>query len=228
VNNRLEVCCYSVEDARIAQHAGADRIELCAGRPEDGTTPSLGVLECARQEISIPVFPMVRPRGGDFVYGPDEFDAMCRDVRHIVDLGFPGFVTGVLTAGQRVDVERNAVLLESASGVPNVAVTFHKAFDLLDDQIAALDELAELGFQRVLTSGGAADVVAGLPQLERLLGVETPLTVMPGGGVRPSNVARLLQLGAREVHSSATLSSDLPTDAAMVAQLACEVHGRFG
>jgi len=149
---QLEICAYSIADARIAASCGADRIELCAGRLEAGTTTSVGTLECAGERIPIPVFPIVRPRGGDFCYDRDEFDAMCRDVRQIVRLGFPGLVTGVLDADGSVALDQMRTLMELAAGIE---VTFHKAFDSTPDQVRALDELAELGVKRVLTSGGA-------------------------------------------------------------------------
>lgn len=223
----LEVCCYSIEDARVAEAAGADRIELCAGRPEGGTTASIGLLELAREVINIPVFPMVRPRGGDFIYGPDEFSAMCRDVAAVVQLDFPGVVFGVLKADRTVDVERVCELVDIAD---SLQVTFHRAFDEVADPISAYSELAGIpGITRLLTSGQQPTAIAGAALIEQLVKQPGPLVkqpgplVMPGGGVRPGNVTALLLLGATEVHSSATASQTTSIDPQLVAQLAAAI-----
>ncbi len=218
----LEVCCFSVEDARVAQESGADRVELCAGRSEDGTTPSLGMLEQARVAITIPVFPMVRPRGGDFVYGPDEFAAMSRDVAMIVELGFPGVVLGSLNPDNSVDVVRTTELVEQAGSLD---VTFNRAFDEVPDPIATATVLTQLGVRRILTSGQRHRAGAGGPLLRELIGREGVPIIMPGGGVRPDNAKLLLDLGATELHSTCTSEPGAPIDSRLVAALAALVHG---
>jgi copper homeostasis protein len=227
VQRLLEICCYSVEDARRAQAAGADRIELCAGRPEGGTTPSIGVLERASSAIQIPVLPMVRPRGGDFCYGPDEFAAMRRDVEAIAELGFPGLVLGILRPDATVDVERTTELINLARSVnPEVSITFHRAFDSARSSLTSYADVAATGADRLLTSGQQPTAPEGADLIGELIALqERGPIVMPGSGVRPGNVRTFLNLGALEVHSTATSSSDAPLDPAAVEALADIVHG---
>lgn len=228
MTRRLEVCCFSVDDAVVAQEAGADRIELCAGRPEGGTTPSLGSLELARERVRIPVFPMIRARGGDFHFRPIEFEAMCRDAAMVARMGFPGVVFGVLGPNRELDAVRTGVLVAVVRKEnPAIEVTFHRAFDQVIDPERAFRELGELGCTRVLTSGrkaGALDGIALISQLLRNRGDGDPI-VLPGGGVRPSNVSRLLDLGVTEVHSTATPGPDEPIDPGLVRGLARILHG---
>lgn len=124
----LEICCYSMECALTAQQNGADRVELCAAPKEGGLTPSLGVLKSVRQRVTIPVHPIIRPRGGDFCYSDGEFAAILEDVRTVRELGFPGLVTGVLDVDGNVDMSRMEKIMAAAGPL---AVTFHRAFDML-------------------------------------------------------------------------------------------------
>lgn len=218
----LEICCFSVESARRAQAAGADRIELCAGRPEGGTTPSYGMLRQA-VELEIPVVPMVRPRGGDFTYRSDEFAAMLTDIELIKELGYQSVVTGILNRDLEIDVSRLQELMEAGDGLNFV---FHRAFDLLDDPEMGLQTLSELGVDRVLTSGGEPDAPEGVDRIAQLIQLGTPVTIMPGGGVRPSNVSALLEVGAQEVHSSATTDPIGALDENIVRELATIVHSQ--
>lgn len=146
----LEICCYSMECALTAQRNGADRIELCAAPKEGGLTPSLGVLRSVREHITIPVHPIIRPRGGDFYYTDGEFAAMLEDIRLVRELGFPGLVTGVLTVDGDVDMSRMEKIMAAAGPL---AVTFHRAFDMCANPFNALKNLADAGVARVLTSG---------------------------------------------------------------------------
>jgi copper homeostasis protein len=227
VSAELEICCYCIEDALLAEWAGADRIALCAGRLEGGTTPSLGTLERARAKLDIAVFPMVRARGGDFVAGPDEFAAMCRDVEVIADLGFPGLAFGLLRDDDRVDVERSTELVQRARAInPQIGVNFHRAFDFAVDPLAAYADIARIGADRILTSGSKVTAFEGKALLAQLVELETSNSpkIMPGGGVRPENVSVFLTLGASEIHSSALPDPDSPIDPTMVEQLAAIVH----
>ena len=226
MHRELEICCYNVSDALIAEHAGADRIELCAGRPEGGTTPSLGVLISAIDVVSIPVFPMVRPRGGDFNYDDLEHASMRDDVHTIATMGFPGLVIGILNSSGDVDIDRCATLLGIARAAnPTIEVTFHRAFDEANEPIRAYQQLAALGFTRLLTSGQEPDAMAGSALISELITAHANSpAVMPGGSVRPDNVDKLLALGATNIHSSATRSSNTGVDAAIVGQLAASVH----
>lgn len=215
-------------DARRAIGSGADRIELCAGRPEGGTTPSAGTLQLARLVLSAPVFVMIRPRGGDFSYGPDEQEAMRADAERVAQLGFPGIVIGALTPTGLIDIDCCAELIEIARSVaPRISITFHRAFDAAADPIAAYEVLTDLGVDRILTSGQRSEAVAGSALLRELIVMSEQThgpTILPGGGVRPSNAQTLLDLGAAELHSSATPGPNGAMDPQVVSQLAAIVH----
>ncbi|UXY12878.1 copper homeostasis protein CutC [Kosakonia sp. ML.JS2a] len=196
----LEICCYGVEDAVIAQQSGADRIEFCAAPKEGGLTPSYGTLKSIRQAVTIPVHPIVRPRGGDFCYRQDEFAAMLDDIHFLHQLGFPGLVTGVLNEDGDVDMARMREVMSAAQGM---AVTFHRAFDMCADPVQAFDSLAELGVSRILTSGQQASAEKGLSLITELNARSGAPIIMAGAGVRPDNLSLFLTAGVKEVHSSA-------------------------
>ncbi|MDJ1656102.1 copper homeostasis protein CutC [Raoultella sp. Ech2A] len=196
----LEVCCYSTECAEEAQRRGADRIELCAAPQEGGLTPSLGVLKAARRTLTIPVHPIIRPRGGDFCYTEGEFAAMLDDVATVRELGFPGLVIGVLDADGRVDTARMRKIMAAAGPL---AVTFHRAFDMCANPYQAYVALAELGVARILTSGQQASAEKGISLILELIALgDTPI-IMAGAGVRAANLPQFLEAGVKEVHSSA-------------------------
>ena len=196
----LEVCCYSMECALEAQRRGADRIELCAAPQEGGLTPSLGVLKSVREAVTIPVHPIIRPRGGDFCYTAGEFAAMLDDVAAVKDLGFPGLVIGILDADGRVDRARMKKIMAAAG---TLAVTFHRAFDMCANPRQASVELAELGVQRILTSGQQASAEKGISLIRELISQSDTPIIMAGAGVRAANLPLFLQAGVKEVHSSA-------------------------
>lgn len=196
----LEVCCYSMECAREAQRRGADRIELCAAPLEGGLTPSAGVLRSARREVTIPVHPIIRPRGGDFCYTEGEFAAMLDDVSAVRELGFPGLVIGVLDADGGVDMPRMRQIMAAAGPM---AVTFHRAFDMCADPLQAFDNLAQLGVARVLTSGQQSTAEKGLSRIAELIRRGDAPSIMAGAGIRASNLKAFLDAGVKEVHSSA-------------------------
>ncbi len=196
----LEVCCYSMECAREAQEMGADRVELCAAPLEGGLTPSMGVLKSVRQQVSIPVHPIIRPRGGDFCYTDGEFATMLEDVRTVRELGFPGLVIGILDAQGNVDMPRMRQVMAEAGPL---AVTFHRAFDMCANPQQAFDNLAELGIARVLTSGQQQTAEKGLSLLRELIARRDAPIIMAGAGVRANNLASFLEAGMKEVHSSA-------------------------
>lgn len=170
----LEVCCYSMACVQEAQRCGADRIELCAAPHEGGLTPSLGVLKTVRETVTIPVHPIIRPRGGDFCYTESEFAAMLDDVATVRELGFPGVVIGVLDVDGRVDTARMQKI-KAAAG--SLAVTFHRAFDMCADPYQAYRTLADSGVARILTSGQQASAEKGLSLITELiaLGILQPL-----------------------------------------------------
>lgn len=198
----LEVAANSAASAFAAQAGGAGRVELCASLDEGGVTPSHGTLVLAREGLDIPLYVLIRPRAGDFVYEDHEIEAMLDDIMHCRELGCEGVVVGALTPEGEVDVDACQRFLEAAEGM---GVTFHRAFDLVVDQGDALETLIELGFERVLTSGGMASAVAGAGRLARLVAqAGDRIVVMPGAGIEPGNIAALRDAtGAREFHASA-------------------------
>ena len=199
----VEICVDDVDGARTAERCGADRVELCADLLEGGITPSIGMVERTLAAVSrIGVQVLVRPRGGHFRYDRDELDVMLADIAAVRSLTpragvRVGFVLSGLTAEGRLD---HALLASLVSACGDAPLTFSKAFDEVTSPSAAMDELADLGFSRVLTSGGAATAAAGSEALRRLAGHER-LTVLAGGGIRSPHVAGLVAAtGVREVH----------------------------
>ncbi|CAM6280322.1 copper homeostasis protein CutC [Escherichia fergusonii] len=203
----LEICCYSLECALNAQRNGADRIELCAAPKEGGLTPSLGVLKSVRQHVTIPVHPIIRPRGGDFCYSDGEFTAILEDVRTVRELGFPGLVTGVLDEDGNIDMPRMAQIMAAAGPL---AVTFHRAFDMCANPLKTLNNLRDLGVARVLTSGQKSDAVQGLSIIMELIAQTDAISIMAGAGIRAANLQQLLNAGVLEVHSSAGMWQTSP------------------
>jgi len=199
----------SVAGAVAAAAGGADRLELCADLHAGGLTPSLGLCEEVVAAVRIPVFAMLRPRPGDFLYDRGEFAAMRRDAAHLRRAGAAGLVAGVLAADGALDAERMAELLAAAGGA---SFTCHRAFDVCRDADAVLEQLVALGVARVLTSGQAANALAGAARIRDLVArAAGRLVVMAGAGVRDSNVRDLVAAtGVREVHLSATAWIDSP------------------
>lgn len=199
----LEVAANSVASALAAQAGGARRVELCASLEAGGVTPSHGTIVRARDGLTIPLYVLIRPRAGDFVYDELELAAMLDDIAHCRSLGCDGVVVGALTPDGEVDRSACARCVEAADGM---GMAFHRAFDLAADKAATLEALIDLGFERVLTSGGAPSAVAGAALLSRLVAqAGERITVMPGAGIEPGNLAALRELTqAREFHASAT------------------------
>jgi copper homeostasis protein len=204
----LEICIDRIESALAAIDGGAHRLEVCSALELDGLTPSFGLVqqcvELGRAQTSqVEIMMMIRPRAGGFCYGTYEVDTMLRDIRVAKNLGVAGIVLGVLREDGRIDVELCKLLIEAARPL---AVTFHRAFDLTPDPYEAFDCLLELGVDRLLTSGQAATALEGKSLLRELvLRAGIDLSVMPGGGIRGSDVAKLvLATGALEIHGSAS------------------------
>ena len=199
----VEICIDSIEGVRSARDAGAARVELCSALLEGGLTPSYGMVEKAVM-VSGPVGVqvMIRPRGGDFLYSDDEFEAMKGDIFALKTLGVDGFVFGVLTSEGDVDISRTKELIDLARPA---SVTFHRAFDMTRDPIEALDTLIELGVDRLLTSGQAPGVVEGSPLICKLIErAAGRLIIMPGGDIGARNVERIVEeTGAKEIHFAA-------------------------
>lgn len=199
MNFKLEICVDSVESAVIAQTAGADLIELCDNLYEGGTTPSFGTIASARDNLSIQLHVLIRPRGGDFLYSDSEFDIMRRDIDLCGEAGVDGIVTGILRSDGSIDIERTQKLIELAHPM---SVTFHRAFDLCSDPVRAIEDIISTGASRLLTSGQKNKAVEGkelISKLVRLAGRR--IIVMPGGGLDESNIADMAQeTGACEFH----------------------------
>jgi len=199
---RFEICANSVASCKAAQEGGADRVELCSGIPEGGTTPSFGMIRKARESISIGLNVIIRPRGGDFLYSKDELEEMIYDIRTAKDLGADGLVFGCLTKDGYVDKAAMSKLMEAAEGLP---VTFHRAFDHSSDPIQALEDIIDLGCVRILTSGCRPTAMEGVSLLAELVkAAGERIIIMPGCGVNEGNIADIARLsGAREFHFSA-------------------------
>jgi copper homeostasis protein len=197
----LEICAFSVADAVTAIDAGADRIELCRAPDADGLTPSDADLFAAAALLPrVPVHPIIRPRAA-FEVTPGDLDQMCRSIAQVAELGFPGAVVGMLVG----DAPDWSALREVVACAPGLALTFHRAFDLVGDQRRALTGLADLGFSRVLTSGRPGRAVDNLASLASLAedAADAGVVLMAGGGVASSNAAAFLDVGIRELHASA-------------------------
>jgi copper homeostasis protein len=199
----VEACVDAIDAAMEAEWGGADRIELCGELLQGGVTPSHGLIEAVWDQVSIPLFVLIRPRTGDFLYTSDELDIMERDIRSARSLHVDGIVAGALTTDGDVDVAAMRCILDAARPME---VTFHRAFDFARDQDAALDTLLELDVDRVLTSGGAATALQGAENLARLnLRAGSDLTVMAGGSITAANVNEVVRRsGVREVHLRAS------------------------
>ncbi len=202
---QFEVCANSVESAIEAQKGGACRVELCAGIPEGGTTPSFGEIETARKRLDIRLHVIIRPRGGDFLYSPIEQEIMLEDIRTARRAGADGVVFGCLTAEGDVDIPLMKKLMEAAQGM---SVTFHRAFDMCRNPRQALEDIIALGCGRILTSGGMRTAEEGIPRLKALQEqAKGRIAIMPGCGIRASNIVKIAQeTGCREFHFSARSS----------------------
>lgn len=197
----LEVTVSSVAGALAAARGGANRIELAMGLDLGGLTPTPGLVCQVRQQVTLPIFALLRPRPGSFVYGDHDLRVMADDLVWLREAKVDGLVFGALTAQGGIDWDVCQRLLALAKPRPCV---FHRAFDLVDDQARALEELIDLGFQRVLTSGGQATAVAGADQLKRLIDqAKGRIEILPGGGIRADKVIELIRLTqCTQVHGS--------------------------
>eukprot|EP00050_Salpingoeca_kvevrii_P017046 m.61198 g.61198 ORF g.61198 m.61198 type:complete len:369 (+) comp7328_c0_seq1:391-1497(+) len=212
----MEICIDSVESARAAETAGAARVELCSALSEGGLTPSLGMVRAVLSATSLPVFLMLRPRGGDFCYTDDEFQVMKHDLAAFRaaassrDSSSLGFVVGMLLPDGSVDKPRLAELLALCGDHPT---TFHRAFDMASSWRQALADVIDLGFSRILTSGQDANCLEGAPVLAAMIQEAAGrITIVPGGGITESNIERIItQTGACEFHCSAreSVASDM-------------------
>lgn len=204
---KLEIIGFNIESCIAAQQAGANRIELCAGPGEGGTTPSYGFIQAAREKLQIDLYAMIRPRGGDFLYSDEDFEIMKKEVVVCKKLGCDGIVTGILKIDGKVDKKRSRALIELAYPLE---ATFHRAFDRVKDPFEALEDVIESGFERILTSGLKPKAVESTDLLSKLIKqANGRIIIMPGSGVNSGNIISIAEsTGAKEFHSSATISKE--------------------
>lgn len=195
----VEAAVETLETSLAAERAGADRIELCDNLSEGGTTPDGELVAAIVERIRLPVFVLIRPRAGDFVYSENEFDVMIRDIELTRTMGIAGIVTGVLDANGRVGVKRTRSLVKAAGGLP---VTFHRAIDASANLALALDDAIEAGVSGVLTSGGAPTAREGVDVITALVSqARERVSIIAGGGIREHNVREVIaRTGVQEVH----------------------------
>ena len=218
MEKKLEIACFNLESALIAQENGADRIELCNGIKVGGTTPTVAIIENAKQNVSVDLYVMIRPRGGNFVYSDEEFQLMKQDILKIKTSGVTGFVFGILTNNNTIDIEKNKELIDLAEPIP---CTFHRAFDAVENYNKALENVIECGFSTVLTSGTFSNVMEGKNVLRELvIQAKERITIMPGGGLRSTNISELDELvNANFYHSSAIIDGSEIANSEEIIQL---------
>ena len=196
----LEMSVETLDAAVAAVRGGSDRVELCEDLSVGGMTPNLDLIKATRGRLHIPIFVMIRPRGGDFCYSPAEFRRMKEEIAQAKEAGMDGVVLGILTPEGQVDIERTGELVCLARPLP---ATFHRAFDGLADLAQGLENVIATGATRVLTSGGMATADEGASAIERLLEqARDRIVILPGGGIRPANLSKIVRTtGAAEFHS---------------------------
>jgi copper homeostasis protein len=207
MNFKLEVIAFNIESCVLAQKSGAHRIELCDNPSEGGTTPSIGMIKAARAKVDIELFPIIRPRGGDFLYSDDEFDIMKEDILQCKKIGCDGVVIGLLHADGTIDKTRTSQLVNLAYPM---SVTFHRAFDRTNDPFIAMETIIDCGCERILTSGQQPTASEGIELIAALIKqADERIIIMPGSGLRSDNITSIAkQSGAVEFHSSARTTID--------------------
>ncbi len=206
----LEICVFNTATAIAAAAAGADRIELCENYANGGTTPSYGYLRTTRESVSIPIFPMIRPRGGDYYHRPEEIEIIQKDILLCKELGFEGVVIGLLNIDGTIDKDNTARLVEDAYPLD---VTFHRAFDRCKDPLEALETIIACGCTRILTSGQQPKAPDGKELIKTLVDqADGRIIIMPGSGINSSNIAMMRSFtGATEFHTSARILKESPS-----------------
>lgn len=205
----LEVCAFNLQSSIIAERAGAKRVELCENPADGGTTPSYGTIKQTREKIGISLYPIIRPRGGNFFYDENEFAIIKQDILLCKQLGCDGISTGVHLQNGEIDTERLKRIVEWAYPM---GVTCHRVFDATPDPFNALEEIIDSGCERILTSGQKSAAPDGIELLADLVQrAEGRIIIMPGAGVRSSNIEKLINgTGATEFHTSARIAAPDP------------------
>ena len=204
---KLELIGFNIESCILAQAAGADRIELCDGPAEGGTTPSYGFIKAAREKLQIELYPIIRPRGGDFLYSADEFDIMKNDIKLCKKFNCDGVVIGILNTDGTVDKDRCKQLVDLAYPL---GVTFHRAFDRTAEPFKAMEDIIDIGFERILTSGQKSNAHDATDLISQLIEkAEDRIIIMPGSGIRSDNIIDIAtKTKAVEFHTSARKLAD--------------------
>lgn len=198
----LEVCVDSITSAKAAKEGGADRLEVCSALSAGGTTPSFGLVEQCVADLQMNVMMMIRPHEGGFAYTEDEMETMLTDIEVAKSIGVQGVVFGSLTIDRRVHVEQCRRLVEAAE---TMETTFHRAFDVAVDPFAAIHDIQDLGFSRVLTSGQQASALKGKSLIRELVSTADRTIILAGAGIDAGNVWQLVgETGVSEVHASAS------------------------
>lgn len=199
----VEVASNSVNSAIQAQEGGARRIELCGNLADGGTTPARSQIELTRENVSIDLNVIVRPRGGDFLYNDIEFESMKRDIAVCGETGCNGVVIGILDAMGNVDMDRNRYLVDLAKQM-GLSVTFHRAIDRAANIFDAMEDIIALGCDRILTSGGYGNAYDGRDVIKKMVEqAGDRIVIMPGAGVNEDNAAKIVSYtGAREIHGT--------------------------
>lgn len=205
----LEVCAFNIQSAIIAQQSGAKRVELCENPADGGTTPSYGAIKLTREKIGIALYPIIRPRGGNFLYNEEEFAIIKQDILLCRQLGCDGISTGVHKQNGEIDTDRLKRIVEWAYPM---GVTCHRVFDATPDPFQALEDIITSGCERILTSGQKSAALEGLNMLARLVqAADGRITIMPGAGVRSANIETLIDgTEAAEFHTSARIAAPDP------------------
>lgn len=224
----IEVCVGSVTDAVLAEQAGADRLELCSALELGGLTPSIGTVKSCLEAVRIPIVVMIRPRAGGFAYDADEFNTALRDMEELGACGVSGFVFGVLTEDGDIDRPRVSKLVQQAAGRTTV---FHRAFDFLRRPSRGLEQLIDAGVHRILTSGGCETALVGADHILRHVeDSRGRIEILPGGGIRPENLAEILQrTGCSQAHvgaSTVVLDPSLAANEILLADPRCLATNR--
>jgi copper homeostasis protein len=199
---QLEIACFNLDSALIAQENGANRVELCDGIEVGGITPKVEVVTQAKAKLNIDLYVMIRPRGGNFIYSVEEFNQMKSAIQELKKLNVDGFVFGILNTDNSINKKQNSELVELAKPFP---CTFHRAFDEVSNAFQSLEDIIDCGFQTILTSGQAKNVTEGVDSLAKLVSkANNRIVIMPGGGLRSTNIQFIKEkTNANWFHSSA-------------------------
>ena len=216
----IEIACFNLESCLIAQKAGAHRIELCENYKAGGITPPEKLISGARQQLQIDMFVMIRPRKGNFIYSDSEFEQMKEQIQFCKKINCEGVVFGVLSVENKVDVVRCKELVEMSKPMQ---CTFHRAFDEIENSEQGLEDIIICGFSRILTSGKQKTAIEGITSIANLIRkAKNRIIIIPGGGIRSSNISQLLKTEAAEFHSAAIVDRSEITDESEIKKLIAE------